>query len=102
MARIPVTTGLIGAPLTVVCDTQGKTRAVVMQNVSPTDFFVSDDPSTLQNTSPSNLPLVGLRFQADTAGITPFMLVLHSFNGKLYGRAQGVGAACETLILRIC
>lgn len=100
---MPVTNGLgVNAPLSVVADTQGKTKTVILQNVSAVDVYVSNDASTLQQTSVTNLPQVGLHFPPDTAGITPFMLILRNVNAKLYGRSPGSGAQMESMILDEC
>jgi hypothetical protein len=89
-------------PLTVVCDTQGKTKTVTLQNVSSVDCYVSDDANQLQNTSPSNLPQVGWHFAPDTAGITPFILVLYNVNVKLYARTNGAAGQMECILLNNC
>lgn len=101
MARFPVATGVNpNNPLTPIVDTGGKLQGVIIQNVSAVDAYVSDDPSTLQNTSPTNLPDVGIHFAPDAT--PPFMLVLPYFKGKLYARAQNSGAQLEVIRYDIC
>lgn len=101
MARFPVATGVTtNNPLTPIVDTRGEVKGVEIQNVSGVDFYVSDDPGTIQNTSNVNLPVVGLHFPPD--GVPPFILVIPRFKGKLYARAQNNGAAAEVIIHDIC
>jgi hypothetical protein len=103
MARIPVATGNNpNFPLSPIIDTQGKVNGVIIQNVSTVDCFVSDDPNTLQQTVFGANPLVGIHFPPDTAGITPFMLVIPYFRGKLYARAQNPGSVLEVVRYEIC
>lgn len=101
MARIPIVFGQ--SPLqqvSIVVDTQGKTMGVILQNVSSTDVYISEDANRLQQVSPSGLPTVGLHFPADS--IPPWQLVIPEFNGKLYGRAQGAGGAMEAILYERC
>ena len=99
MARFPVATGITAAnPLTPICDTEGIAMGVMLQNASAQDCFVSDDPNTLQNTTPANLPQVGLFFP----GNNPAIVVLDSFNGKLYARSQNTGGQMEVIKFKKC
>lgn len=103
MARFPIANGSIpNFPMTPIVDTQGRAQGVIIQNVSPVDIFVSDDPKTLQQVLSTGVPIVGLHFPPDTAGITPFMLNMLSFNGKLYARCQGVGGQLEVILYNPC
>jgi hypothetical protein len=102
MARFNIANGSIpNFPLSVILDTQGKVKTIFLQNVSSVDIFVSDDANLLQQTSPANLPQVGLHFPPDTAGITPFIMVINKANGKLYARAQGSNAQMEVISMDI-
>ena len=101
MARVPIAFG--ASPLqqvSVVVDTQGAVKGVVIQNVSSVDIYVSEDANRLQNVSPSGLPTVGLHFPPDAS--PPWQLVLPNFNGKWYGRAQGAGGELEAIMYDIC
>lgn len=102
MARYPVVSGAVSQnnPLTVIVDTNGRAMGVTIQNVSAQDFYISTDPATLQNTSPTNLPQVGHHFAADS--VPPFILVLPSFKGKIYARSQNAGAAAEANTYENC
>ena len=101
MARFPVATGNIANfPLTPIVDTQGQVKAVIIQNVSSNDVYVSEDPTRLMQTSPANLPQVGLHFPADS--VPPWMLVLNPFNGKLYARSAAAGSFIEAIVFDIC
>jgi hypothetical protein len=101
MARFPVAVGANpNNPLTPICDTRGEVKGVEIQNVSGVDFYVSDDPNTLQNVTPVGLPDVGFHFPPDAP--PPFILVIPRFKGKLYARAQNSGAQAEVMIHDIC
>lgn len=101
MARFPVATGInTNNPLTPIVDTRGEVKGVEIQNVSAVDFYVSDDPNTLQNTTVANLPDVGFHFWPDAA--PGFVLVIPRFKGKLYARSQNTGAQAEVIIHDIC
>jgi hypothetical protein len=101
MARYNIANGAIpNAPLTVIADTQGKVKGLKIQNPSGVDFWVSDDPTTLQNVSNVGLPVVGIHFWPDTA--PGFVLTYERFKGKLYARAQNTGAQAEVNIYDIC
>lgn len=103
MARVNVASGLIpNNPLTVAVDTQGKVKCVSIQNVSAVDIYVSENPNTLQNTDPTNLPQVGHHLPPDQAGITPFIWVLPRVNCKLYARSPAVQAQLEVIQFDIC
>lgn len=103
MARVNIASGLIpNNPLTVALDTQGKVKCVSIQNVSSVDIYVSENPNTLQNTSPANLPQVGHHFPPDSVGITPFILVLPQINAKLYARSAASGGQLEVIQYDLC
>ena len=103
MARVNVASGLIpNNPLTVAADTQGKVKCVTIQNVSSVDIYYSENPNTLQNTSPTNLPQVGHHLPPDTAGITPFIVVLPQVNLKLYARSPGSNGQLEVQMYDVC
>jgi len=102
MPRYPIVSGAVtqNNPLTVIVDTMGRAMGVMIQNVSAQDFYFSPDPTTLQTTSPANLPIVGHHLPADST--PPFILVLPSFKGKIYARAQNAGALAETTTYENC
>jgi hypothetical protein len=103
MARFNVANGAIpNNPLTPIVDTQGRALGVGIQNVSAVDIFVSDDPKTLQQVGPTGVPIVGWHLPPDTAGITPFILRLCPFNGKLYARCQASGGQIEAITYKFC
>jgi hypothetical protein len=101
--RYPVPGGALATqPYQTIVDTQGQTLGVILQNPSTVDVYVSEKPDNLANTTSTNLPTVGLHFPPDTPGITPFMLVLPRFNGKLYARSQASGAQMEAITFQPC
>lgn len=101
MARFNIPTGATPlSQLVPIVDTQGKVKSIVLQNVSSSDCYVSEDANRLQQTTPANLPAVGLHFPADS--VPPWQLVIPRYNGKLYARSQGVGCQMEAIMSDLC
>lgn len=101
MARYPVVTGAqTNNPMSVIVDTGGRAMGVTLQNLSAQDWYWSTDPSILQKADAANLPTSGHLMQG---GLSPApIVVLPSFKGKIYARAQNNGAAAETSIYENC
>jgi hypothetical protein len=103
MSRYPIANGSIpNFPVTPIVDTQGKIAAVILENVSAADVYVSEDPLRLQVTDNANIPTVGLHFPPDGSPNDRGIVVISHFNGKLYARSPGTGASMEAIVNEYC
>lgn len=97
--RVPVPTQ---ASIKIV-DATGGRKGFSIQNVGAVDVYYSDDQRLLDSVTSANLPTAGHLLAASAPVPPPVVYPWFASNGqnnsgKIFARAQGVGAQLEVLI----